>query len=434
MDITERQKDLLRLLVSKNEEHGGAEFIFTRGSLSSGLTYPGAPGVSHPYDLSDFHQLRNERLIALEFVSQNVHRGKPTQRGIDLVRSDVVSDTDLVRPPDSSVGGMVTNSTLPALTSEARERIARALGDARGHLKGAPDDKNTAVLHYFDAMAWEYLSITSAAEFELLIGVISEHAESTFDGDSGALRDRKIHWVLEARERAANGIVCDKIPIRINPKQAPIFQSLQIQFRDLPSGARDLQAMFTDGGQSEIRPGPNDPSAYLLLRRQYERLARRAMAALGFSFVDPSRAAHYWLDLMRQESPHPNQWRISLLCFASAEFCAELETRALEATALTHTEEDGASIALPVVSSQIADQCNASKPVRLRATITSPIAARRMEAYITKGLGQTEFANQVGTTDRTLRSFRKSGKIRRDIFDAIAKAMGTTRDELLKPE
>jgi len=70
---------------------------------------------------------------------------------------------------------------------------------------------------------------------------------------------------------------------------------------------------------------------------------------------------------------------------------------------------------------------------RLMATIQSPTAARRMEAYLRCcGIGQTEFANRVGTTDRTLRTFRKTGKVRRDIFEAIAKAMGTTKEALLK--
>jgi hypothetical protein len=70
---------------------------------------------------------------------------------------------------------------------------------------------------------------------------------------------------------------------------------------------------------------------------------------------------------------------------------------------------------------------------RLRSTIESPTAARKMEAYIiSKGLGLTEFATEAGTTDRTLRNFRKTGKVRRDIFEAIAKAMGTTKDAFLK--
>ncbi len=76
-----------------------------------------------------------------------------------------------------------------------------------------------------------------------------------------------------------------------------------------------------------------------------------------------------------------------------------------------------------------------TKRPRLRATINCPSAARRMEAYLqSKGMSQTAFANQVNTTDRTLRSFRKTGKVRRDIFEAIAKAMGTTTETLLKQE
>jgi hypothetical protein len=58
-----------------------------------------------------------------------------------------------------------------------------------------------------------------------------------------------------------------------------------------------------------------------------------------------------------------------------------------------------------------------------------------MEGYIkSTGIGQTEFANLARTTDRTLRAFRKTGKVRRDIFAAIAEAMGTTKEALLKPD
>jgi hypothetical protein len=56
-----------------------------------------------------------------------------------------------------------------------------------------------------------------------------------------------------------------------------------------------------------------------------------------------------------------------------------------------------------------------------------------METYLkSKSIGQTDFAATVGTIDRTLRSFRKSGKVRRDIFKSIAKHMGTTMEALLK--
>jgi hypothetical protein len=72
---------------------------------------------------------------------------------------------------------------------------------------------------------------------------------------------------------------------------------------------------------------------------------------------------------------------------------------------------------------------------RLAGTVSSVAAARRMESYLeSKGIGQTEFAVQVGTTDRTLRTFRKTGRVRRDIFEAIAKAMGTTKEALLNLE
>jgi hypothetical protein len=78
---------------------------------------------------------------------------------------------------------------------------------------------------------------------------------------------------------------------------------------------------------------------------------------------------------------------------------------------------------------------NEARNRRLRATVTSLVAARRMEDYMnSKGIGQTEFARKVGTTDRTLRTFRRTGKVRRDIFEAIASAMETTKEALLKPE
>ena len=93
-------------------------------------------------------------------------------------------------------------------------------------------------------------------------------------------------------------------------------------------------------------------------------------------------------------------------------------------------------IATPAATQRLtAAEPKAPPKGRLRGTITSPIGARRMEAFIeATGKGQTEFAITAGTTDRTLRNFRKKGTVRRDIFDGIAEAMGITRDELMKPE
>jgi hypothetical protein len=76
-----------------------------------------------------------------------------------------------------------------------------------------------------------------------------------------------------------------------------------------------------------------------------------------------------------------------------------------------------------------------ARPRRLQSAISSPSAARRMEAYLESNpMKRTAFAVQAQTTDRTLRSFRKTGKVRRDIFENIARAMGITPEALLNPE
>ena len=83
-----------------------------------------------------------------------------------------------------------------------------------------------------------------------------------------------------------------------------------------------------------------------------------------------------------------------------------------------------------------ADHPSPAKPKRMPSTIGNLSAAERMEAFIKEqGVSLTEFATGIGITDRTLRTFRKTGKIRRTGFDAIAKAMGLTRDQLMsKPK
>jgi hypothetical protein len=73
------------------------------------------------------------------------------------------------------------------------------------------------------------------------------------------------------------------------------------------------------------------------------------------------------------------------------------------------------------------------KRPRWKASIGTHAAARRMEAYIkSHGMNLKEFAKRAGTTDKTLRKFRRIGRIKRSVFDDIAKAMGLTRDGLLK--
>jgi hypothetical protein len=113
------------------------------------------------------------------------------------------------------------------------------------------------------------------------------------------------------------------------------------------------------------------------------------------------------------------------VCVASATFCARLERSALQ-----EAEPSG------ITAGHNTRQPEPEQPSqRLRATISSPIAAARMENYLkSKGIGQTDFAATVGTTDRTLRSFRRTGRIRRDILDSIAIHMGMTKEALLTPD
>jgi hypothetical protein len=70
---------------------------------------------------------------------------------------------------------------------------------------------------------------------------------------------------------------------------------------------------------------------------------------------------------------------------------------------------------------------------RFSGSVTSLSAARKLEAFVeSKGMSFTDFAIQAGTTDRTIREFRKTGKVRRDIFHNIARAMGLKPEDLLK--
>ena len=72
---------------------------------------------------------------------------------------------------------------------------------------------------------------------------------------------------------------------------------------------------------------------------------------------------------------------------------------------------------------------------RLPRSIGSSEAVTAVIKYMeSKGLTETQFGNQFQSTDRTVRSFRKSGKMRRSIFEAMAKSMGLTIEELLRGE
>ena len=92
MNLTAQQWDLLRSLVINHESTGGAEFYFTQSHTGAGISYAGIEESINSSE-TDLYQLRNERLVTLVTVSQNIHRGKPTQLGITTVhRSLAVAD------------------------------------------------------------------------------------------------------------------------------------------------------------------------------------------------------------------------------------------------------------------------------------------------------------------------------------------------------
>jgi len=93
--------------------------------------------------------------------------------------------------------------------SEANQRIDQALGEARAHLKPSSsgiEEKRTAILHYFDAVAWEYVCTKPTAEFEQLLPTIASRAARTLDGSREDFAERFNYWILEARDRQRNGI------------------------------------------------------------------------------------------------------------------------------------------------------------------------------------------------------------------------------------
>jgi uncharacterized FAD-dependent dehydrogenase len=100
---------------------------------------------------------------------------------------------------------------------------------------------------------------------------------------------------------------------------------------------------------------------------------------------------------------------------------AELKERQSRELLALIEERDGAALFVP--------EDLTPRQKRFTGTVTSPLVARRLEEFIeSKGMSFAEFAKQVNTTDRTIRQFRRTGKVRREIFRGIVKAIG------LKPE
>jgi hypothetical protein len=72
---------------------------------------------------------------------------------------------------------------------------------------------------------------------------------------------------------------------------------------------------------------------------------------------------------------------------------------------------------------------------RMSRSLGTPEAVQAVTQYLERTqMTDTEFGNQFQTTDKTVRTFRRSGKVRRSTFVAMAKSMGLTSDQLLRGE
>jgi hypothetical protein len=94
VNLSEQQKDILRLLVSMDTSTGGTSFNLVELHGVARLCYPYGESPPGEYQESDFKQLRRERLITLDWIQRGVHHGKPTHLGIELVQGGFA-------PPDA---------------------------------------------------------------------------------------------------------------------------------------------------------------------------------------------------------------------------------------------------------------------------------------------------------------------------------------------
>jgi hypothetical protein len=89
VNLSDQQKDLLRLLVSKHESTGGVQFNLAYSGTDYAIVYTGKGSVPIKADDSDFRALRREHLISLIPVSTNRWTGEPTERGIALISGGI---------------------------------------------------------------------------------------------------------------------------------------------------------------------------------------------------------------------------------------------------------------------------------------------------------------------------------------------------------
>jgi hypothetical protein len=163
---------------------------------------------------------------------------------------------------------------------------------------------------------------------------------------------------------------------------------------------------------------------------QFTVLAKRAGSGLLVSprvLLDDA-----WFDALKQRYPDisPEAAFGNVIMHASdksAEMCSALEAQSLEDERI-----QSSGSALPHADSTPGTSVKRS---RIPGTVTSRVAADRAQQFMqSKGWTQKEFGRRSNhISDRTIRSFFKTGTIRKGLLADIAKAMKTDVDTLLNP-
>jgi len=327
-DLTPQQKDLLIAIVDRHVPANGVPF-------------------------SDFRQLQRERLITLQTVGPNVASGKPTELGIQTVRSLRTHQpaqldergrqcTLEAFQPDANARPLGDNSFPPdhpayeafeEATWRAKEAIIDAEAELLDTMSNPPFDFIQAILTY------RLKSFAGCARAALLIVGNSETA------------DWYGHWIDDAgkfliEDTLQKGQMSHPIAA---PGSQPLFTAellpritadLLVQIKRVVARCkkhaanRVLQAMqFEKSGDLKrwhLVTGLPEGRGRSTLLQVFCRLAREAVVELGQHLPTGAAAVDYWLDLL-QNGLYCNGRTIEPLHIASAEYCAELRTQSREA-------------------------------------------------------------------------------------------------------
>lgn len=108
------------------------------------------------------------------------------------------------------------------------------------------------------------------------------------------------------------------------PTSNDVWRRVRDEFQtEVASETTDLSAISrgpvgADERRWNLSGNQHEPERARLVRK-FERLARLAMAELGFG--DPSRAVDAWIDLLHTEVRHPDEWKVPRVFRSSVEVC-----------------------------------------------------------------------------------------------------------------